>query len=112
MVAAGFLRFSLAERAAFSRAIGIGRTADDRLAGGTERLSFGALSEGVVKHDDIGPLGVAFPVFGFRNKAIGDVALALRFNVIADVVAFLENFPGDIADESRDGNKQEFAFIH
>ena len=63
-------------------------------------LGSAALTEGVVEDDDIGPLGVFLPIAGFGDEAVGDVAFLLVVDVIADVVAFLENLPSDIADES------------
>jgi len=59
-----------------------------------------ALAEGVVEDHNIGPLRVALPVLRLRNEAIGNVLLALRFDKIPDVVAFLEHFPGDVADQT------------
>ena len=75
-------------------------------------LSFGALAESVVEDDDVGPFGVALPVFGFGDEAVGDVALFFGFDVVADVVAFLENLPGDVTDEAGERDKEKFAFVH
>ena len=88
-VDAGFFQLFLAEGTIVFEAVGVFGAADDGLAGGAESLGFGALAEGVVEDDDVGPLGVAFPVFGFGDEAVGDVALFFGFDVVADVVAFL-----------------------
>ena len=70
------------------------------------------MAESVVEDDDVGPLGVAFPIVGFGNEAVGDVALFFGFDVVADVVAFFENLPGDVTDEAGEGDKEKFAFVH
>ncbi len=111
-VHAGILQFFLAEGAIVFKSVGVGRAADNRFASGTQGLRFGALSESVVEDDDVGPLGVLLPVGGLGDKPVGDVAFAFRFDVITNFVTFFENFPSDIADESRDGNKEKFSFVH
>jgi hypothetical protein len=111
-VDAGFFQLFLAEGAIVFEAIRILRATDDRLPRGTESVGFGALAESVVEDDDVGPLGVTFPIFGFGDEAVGDVALFFGFDVVTDVVAFFENLPGDVTDESREGDKEKFAFIH
>ncbi len=107
----GFQLF-LAEGTIVFEAVPVRRAADDRLAGGAKGLSFGALAEGVVKNDDVGPVGVLFPVFGFGDEAVGDVALFFGFDVVADVVPFFENLPSDVTDEAGERDEEEFAFVH
>src|ERR1700739_2411226 len=34
------------------------------------------------------------------------------FDVVADIVTFLENLPGDITDESGKRGEEKFAFVH
>ena len=112
MVTPADLSCFLAEGAIVFEAVGVGGAADNGLAAGAEGLGFLALAEGVVEDDDVGPLGVFFPVFGFGDEAVGDVALFFRLDVVADVVAFFENLPGDVADKARERNKEKFAFVH
>src|SRR5262249_20037696 len=97
-VDAGLLQLLLSERAVVLQAIGIFGAADDRLASGAEGLSFGALAQGIVKDNDIGPLDVILPVGRLGNEPVGNVALFLVVDVIADLVALLEDLPSDIAD--------------
>ncbi len=75
-------------------------------------MCFGALAECVVEDDDVGPLGVFFPVDGFLDKTVGDVAFFFVIDVIADVVTFLENLPGNVTDQTGEGNKKKFTFVH
>jgi len=63
-------------------------------------LGFGTLTEGVIEDDDVGPLRIFFPVGGFGDEAVGDVALFFVVDVIADFVALLEDLPSDVTDES------------
>jgi hypothetical protein len=109
--ARGF-QFFLTERTIVFQAVRVRRTANDGLAGGAEGLSFSALAESVVEHDDIRPFGVFFPIRGFGDETVGDVALFFSFDVITDVVAFLEDLPGDVTDQTGKRNKKKFAFIH
>ena len=109
---AGFFQLFLAKGAVVFKAIRVFGAADDGLAGGAESVSFGALAKSVIENDDVGPLGIAFPILGFGNEAVGDVALFFRFDVVANVVAFLENLPGDVTDETGEGDKEKFAFVH
>ena len=112
MLTPAFFSSSWPKERSSSRRSVYSRAADDGLARGAKSLGFGALAESVVEDDDIGPLGVALPVFGFGDEAVGDVALFFGFDVIADVVAFLENLPGDVTDESGERDKEKFAFFH
>jgi hypothetical protein len=102
----------LTEGAIVFEAVGVRRAADDGFAGGAESLGFGALAESVVEDDDVGPFGVFFPVFGFGDKAIGNVTLFFGFDVVTDVVAFLVNLPGDVTDEARERDEEKFTFVH
>ncbi len=111
-VDAGFFELLLAEGAIVFEAIGVFGAADDGLSGGAKSFGFGALAEGVIENDDIGPLGVAFPIFGFGDEAVGDVALFFGFDVVADIVAFLEDLPSDITDQAGEGDEEKFAFVH
>ena len=99
-VDAGLLQLFLAEGAIVFEAVGVFGAADDRLAGSAQGLSLRALTERVVEDDDVGPLGVFLPVDGLGNEAVGDVALFFVVDVIADVVAFFENLPRDVADQT------------
>src|SRR5258708_2050375 len=85
---AGGLELFLAEGAIVFEAVRVGCAADYGLAGGAESLSLSALAESVVEYDNVGPLGVFFPIDGFGNEAVGDVALFFGLDVVADVVAF------------------------
>ena len=111
-VDAGFFQLFLAEGAIVFEAIGIFGAANDRLASSTESVGLGALAKSVVEDDDVGPLGVALPVFGFGDEAVGDVALLFGFDVIADVVTFFEDLPSDVTDEPGERDKEKFAFFH
>jgi len=53
-----------------------------------------------------------FPNPWIRDKTVGDVALLFGFDEVADVVAFLENLPGDVTDETGERNKEKFTFVH
>ena len=106
------LEFLLAEGAIVFQAVGVGSAADDRFAGGAEHLGFFALAESVVENHDVRPFGVFFPVFGFRDEAVGNVALFFRFDVVADVVALFQDLPGDVTDETGKRNEEKFAFVH
>jgi len=102
----------LAEGAIVFEAVGVGSAADDGLARGANGLCFGALTESIVEDDNVGPLGVFFPIAGLGNKTVGDVALLFGFDVVADVMAFLEDLPCDVTDETGERNKEEFTFVH
>src|SRR4029077_11435899 len=82
------------------------------LARSAESLSLGTLAKSVIENYDVGPLGVFFPILGFGDEAIGDVALFFGFDVVADVVAFFEHLPGDVTDETGERDKEKFAFVH
>jgi hypothetical protein len=98
---AGFLQFFLAERAIVFEIVGVNGAADDGLPCCAEGLGAGALAESVVKNDDIGPfVGVFFPIERFGDETVGDVAFFFILDVIADVVTFFKNLPGNIADEA------------
>ena len=84
---AGFFQLFLAEGAVVLEAVGVLRATDDGLAAGAKSAGFDALAERVIENDDVGPLGVALPVLGFGDEAVGDVALFFGFDVVADVVA-------------------------
>jgi len=109
---AGGFELLLPEGAIVFEAIGVSGAADNGLAAGAKGLGLFALAESVIEDDDVGPLGVFFPVFGFGDEAVGDVALFFRVDVVADVVAFFENLPGDVTDKARERNKQKLAFVH
>ncbi len=109
---AGFLQFFLAEGAVVFEIVGVGRAADDRLSGGAESLGFGALAEGVVEDDDVGPLAIFFVVAGFGDEAVGDVAFFFVFDEVADFVAFLDYLPGDVADQAGERDEEKFLFVH
>jgi hypothetical protein len=109
--ACGFELF-LAEGAIVFEAVRVRGAADHGLAGSAEGLGLGALAESVVENDDVGPLGIFFPIFGFGDEAIGDVALFFGFDVVADVVAFLEHLPGDVTDETGERDEEKFTFVH
>ncbi len=111
-VDAGFFQFFLAEGAIVFEIVGVRRAANDGLAGRAQRLRFRALAESVVKDDNVGPLRVFFPVFGFGDKTVRDVAFFFVVDVIADVVAFFEDLPGDIADEAAERGEEKFLFVH
>ena len=70
-------------------------------------FGFGALAERVVENDDVGPVDVFLPIVGLGDEAVGDVALFFVADVIADFVAFFEDLPGDVADESGQRDKQK-----
>jgi len=53
-------------------------------------------------------LGVLFPVNGLGYEAVSDISLFFVVDVIAHVVAFLENLPRDVADEPRERDKEKF----
>ena len=90
MLTPAFFSSSWPKRAIVFEAIGILGAADNRLTGGAQSFGFGTLAERVVEDDDVGPFGVALPILGFRNEAVGDVALFFSFDVVTDVVTFLE----------------------
>ena len=64
-------------------------------------MSFSSLTQGVVEDHDIRPADVRFPVRGFGNEAIADVALLLGVDEIFNVVAFFQDLPGNVSDEAR-----------
>ena len=110
---AGFLEFFLAEGAIVFKIVGVDSAADDGLASGAKSLGASALAEGVVKDDDIGPfVSVFFPVDGFGDEAVSDVALLFVVDEIADVVTFFKNLPGDVADEAGKRWEKKFSFVH
>ena len=109
---AGGFELFLAEGAIVFESVGVGGTTDDGLAGGAKGLGFGALTEGIVEDDNVRPLGVLFPILGFGDKTVGNVALFFGFDVVANVVAFLEDLPGDVTDKTGERNKEEFTFVH
>ena len=111
-VDAGLLQLFLAEGTIVFEAVGVRGAANDGLAGSTERVGFGTLPQRVVEYDDVRPLGVFFPVEGFIDEAVGNVALFFVVDVIADVVAFFGNLPGDVADQARERDEEKFALFH
>jgi len=109
---ASFFKLFLAKRTIVFEIVSVWCTAYDGFAAGAEGLGFGALAEGIVEDDDVGPLGVFFPVQGLGYEAFGDVALFFVVNVVADFVTFLSDLPGDISDEAGERNKEKFSFVH
>ena len=61
---------------------------------------------------------VAIGLLGFMvfvpssDHSVGDVALLFGFDIVANVVTFFENLPGDIADETGEGDKEKLTLIH
>src|SRR5467141_23757 len=109
---AGGFELFLAEGAIVFEAVRIGGAADYRFAGGAKGLSLDALAESVIEYDNVGPLGVFFPILGFGDEPIGDVALLFGFDVVADLMAFFEHLPGDVTDETGERHEEKFTFIH
>src|SRR5262249_52902947 len=87
------------------------RASDYSIALRAQRLSFLALTERVVEHDDVGPRHFALPVAHFRHETVSDVALLLVLNAIADFVAFLRHLPCDIADQPCNRNETKLALV-
>jgi hypothetical protein len=97
---AGLLQFLLTEGAIVLQIVSISGSANNGLTSGAQGLCFGALAEGVVENDDIGPLHVFFIIAGLGHETIGDVSFLFVFNVVADLVAFFNYLPGDVADQT------------
>jgi hypothetical protein len=79
-------------------------------------LGFFALAQGVIENDDVGPVLIFFPVFGFGDEPVGDIALFLIGDEIADLMALFGDLPGDIAEISlikpvKDTNRKFFLSI-
>src|SRR5262249_16344479 len=87
----------------------VGSAADDRLAARTQLLRFLSLTQSVIEDDDVGPRDVRLPVVRLRHKAVGDVLLLLVGDEVADLVALLDDLPGDVADQARERDEEEFA---
>ena len=111
-VDAGFFQLFLAEGAIVLEAIRVGRAADHLFAGFAQRFGLFALAERIVEDDDVGPVGVLFPVLGLGDEAVADVFFLFVSDEIANLVAFLRNLPGDVADESRERHEQEILLLH
>jgi hypothetical protein len=97
---AGFFQFFLAEGAVVLKIVGVGATADDRFSGRAEGLCFAALAQRIVKNNDIGPFDVFFVIAGLGDKTVGDVPFLFIFDVIADLVTFFDDLPGNVSDEA------------
>src|SRR5262249_43367260 len=78
----------------------------------TQRLRFGALTQRVVENDDVGPGDILLPVGRLGNKAVGDVAFFFVVDVVADFVALFDDLPGDVTNQSREGDEQKFSLLH
>jgi hypothetical protein len=111
-VDAGLFEFLLAEGTVVLQSVAVGGAADDLLALGTQRMRLLSLSESVIEDDDIGPFSVLLGVLGFRHEAVGNVGFFLVFDVVADLVAFLGNLPGDVADQSAEGVEEKLFLFH
>ena len=96
----GLLEFFLPERAIVLQTIGIRRSTDYFFTLLAKRLCFFALAQGVVENEDVRPIDIFFPVFGFGDKAVANVALFFITDEVANFMSFLGNLPGDVADES------------
>ena len=70
-----------------------------------------ALAERVVEDDDVRPVDFLLPVAHLGHEAVGDVALFLILDEVADLVALLRHLPGDVADESGDGYEKKLALV-
>ena len=75
-------------------------------------MGFLSLSESVIEDDDVGPVGVLLGVFGFGHEAVGNVGFFLVFDVVADLVAFLGDLPGDVADQSAERVEEKLFLFH
>ena len=76
-----------------------------------QRLRLLALAERVVEDDDVRPVDFLLPVVDLGHEAVGDVALLLVLDEVADLVAFLHDLPGDVADEAGDRDEEELALL-
>ena len=94
-----FLQLLLAKSAVVLEPVRVGCAADNVLACRAQGGGFFALPENVVEDNDIGPVDFRLPVIDFWNEAVADIALGFAVDVIANLVAFAVNLPGDIADE-------------
>ena len=112
MFDAGFFEFFLAEGAIVLEAIRIGCAADHFFALLAQRLRLLALAERVVEDDDVGPVDVLLPILRFGHESVRDVAFLLVPDKVADLVALFGNLPGNVADESRERNKQKILLLH
>jgi len=92
----------LAEAAVVLEPVRIRGAADHRLAGLSKLVRQVALPEYVVEHNDVGPVGVRLPVVDLGYEAISNVALVLVANVVAHVVAFVSDPPGNVTDQTVD----------
>jgi len=96
------LEFLLAESAVVFEPVRVRRSADDILAGISQCFGLGTLAEDVVEDDDIRPVDMRFPVVDLRYETVADCALRFVFYVITDLVAFLDDLPGYVADQRID----------
>lgn len=101
------LQFFLAVTAIVLKAVCVGCATNDVLARLPQFLGFLTLAQDVVEHDDIRPVNMTFPVLHFLDEAIGNRPLRLCLDKITDFVAFLPDHPGDVANQSADGNEQK-----
>jgi len=86
---AGLLQLFLAEGAIVFEIIGVRRAAMTGCRRRRRVCALVPLAEGVIKNDNVGPVGVLFPVLGFGDEAIGDVAFFFRFTVVAKLRGLL-----------------------
>ena len=106
-----FLEFLLTESAVVFESVGVRCSAHDELAGRAQRCRFLTLSENVIENDNVGPVDVFLPAVDLGNETIGDLALGLTGDVVADVVTVARHLPGDIADQRIERNKKKTARV-
>ena len=112
MLTPAFLSSSCPNERSSSSLSRIRRAADDRLAFFAQRRGLLALAERVVEHDNVGPVYIFLPVFGFGDEPVSDVVLFFVADEVADLVAFLRDLPGDVADQAGERDEQEILFLH
>ncbi len=108
---AGLLQLLLAERAVVLQPVGVGRAAHDGLSLRPHRHGLLALPERVVEDDHVRPVHVLLPVVGLRDETVGDVLFLGVADEVADLVAFLQDLPRDVADEAGQRHEEELALL-
>ena len=94
------LQFFLTERAIILQHVGIGRAADHRFTGVPEFLRLGTHAEYIIENDDIGPINLGLPVIYHGDKSRADLAIDRIGDGIFNVMPFLHDIPGDIANQA------------
>src|SRR3989344_2013316 len=102
------LQFFLTEFAVILETVRVRSAADDQLPFVTKTFCIRAVTQDIVKHDDIRPLHVGFPIAALFQKPLADIALFLVIDEHLDLMSFLFSRPREVKTETGHGYEQKF----